>query len=42
MTQYKHLITGGLQMFFVHYGSILHLKINILTLLSKENILDMI
>ena len=28
MTQYKHLITGGLQMFFVHYGSILHLKIN--------------
>ena len=30
MTQYKHLITGGLQMFFVHYGSILHLKINIL------------
>ena len=30
MTQYKQLITGGLQMFFVHYGSILHLKINIL------------
>ena len=30
MTQYKHLITGGLQMFFVHYGSILHHKINIL------------
>ena len=30
MTQYKQLITGGLQMFSVHYGSILHLKINIL------------
>ena len=30
MTQYKQLITSGLQMFSVHYGSILHLKINIL------------
>ena len=35
MTQYKHLITGGLQMFFVHYGSILHLKINILIYIYK-------
>ena len=35
MTQYKQLITGGLQMFSVHYGSILHLKINILIYISS-------
>ena len=35
MTQYKQLITGGLQMFSVHYGSILHLKINILIYIYK-------
>ena len=38
MTQYKQLITGGLQMFSVHYGSILHLKINILILKSASNL----
>ena len=30
MAQYKQLITSSLQRFSVHYGSILHLKINIL------------
>ena len=30
IAQYKQLITSSLQRFSVHYGSILHLKINIL------------
>ena len=35
MAQYKQLITSSLQRFSVHYGSILHLKINILIYISS-------
>ena len=35
MAQYKQLITSSLQRFSVHYGSILHLKINILIYIYK-------
>ena len=35
IAQYKQLITSSLQRFSVHYGSILHLKINILIYIYK-------